>query len=72
MGDNERFAIALYVPDATAQALKEKPGLRRLILDGAGALDFITPAWWESSRTVRLLVIPETDQNTTGVPPDSD
>jgi len=55
------FAITLYVPDATAQALREYSGLRGLIVDGVPEMDFITPAWWEGSHTARLGLIQALD-----------
>lgn len=48
------FAIALYVPDATARALSETSRLQRIILNGVPELDFLPPPWWEDSHTVRL------------------
>jgi hypothetical protein len=50
----ESLAIALYVPDATVQAVNEGGALRGLILDGVPELDFLPPPWWEGSHTFRL------------------
>jgi len=55
--DTGFFAIALYVPDATARVLSQNGSLGRLIGSAVPELDFLPPPWWEDSHTVRLGVV---------------
>ena len=55
--DTGLFAIALYVPDASARALSQNGSLGRIIASAVPELDFLPPPWWEDSHTVRLGVM---------------
>ncbi|MBI2928463.1 MAG: hypothetical protein HYY24_22570 [Verrucomicrobia bacterium] len=54
MNETQIFAITLYVPDATLRELRNQGPIFRHLGDGAPELDFLCPAWWEVSHTVRL------------------
>lgn len=57
-------AITLYVPDATLKESSEEARLTRILRHNQPDLDFLCPAWWEVSHTVRLGLLRQGDSLT--------